>query len=187
MISPSLFSKGIIYVHYIPQNNTVSAGHFMEALKSILKVIKTQRPYKWNTGWILHMDHARPHAAKLNIDFIKAMDVNLGSLTHPPLFTQPHSHTLLAFFKGQEAPHFGLVWDYDPREGGLWEGHQSDGQRQPCQVLWEMERPYSHAHFDLCSRTTNFANPDTNQKKGHSIKHCLCIKMHKNTVYASAT
>lgn len=82
MVVPFFDSTGLIYTHYVPKGATINAEYFVGILKTFLKVLKARRPHKWNTGWALHMDNARPHTARLTMDFIKAKNITL--VPHPP-------------------------------------------------------------------------------------------------------
>lgn len=82
MVIPFFDSEGLIYTNYVPKNTTVNANYFIKVLGHFLKALKVRRPHKWNTGWVLHMDNARPHTAKLTSNFIKTKNITLVS--HPP-------------------------------------------------------------------------------------------------------
>ena len=74
---------GLVCDHAVPPHTTVTARYYSGVLKSNLRrQLRSKRPEKMESGWILHHDNAPPHTAYLTQEALEEMDVEV--LPHPP-------------------------------------------------------------------------------------------------------
>lgn len=75
-------SKGLIYQHWVPSKQTINAEYFKGVLGKFLEHLRKKRPDLIISGYLLHMDNARPHTARVTQEFLTKKGIKL--LDHPP-------------------------------------------------------------------------------------------------------
>jgi len=74
--------RGIIYVHWVPEGQTVNQHFYIEVLTALRERVRRRRPELWKTkSWMLHQDNAAAHSALS----VKAFLAKFGTpvLDHP--------------------------------------------------------------------------------------------------------
>lgn len=75
--------RGIVYVHWVPEGQTVNQHFYIEVLKALRERVRKRRPDLWKTkSWILHQDNAPAHSA-LSVKAFLAK-YGIAVLEHPP-------------------------------------------------------------------------------------------------------
>ena len=75
--------KGIIYINWVPQGQTVNQVYYEEVLTTLCERVKRRRPEMWKNGsWILHQDNAPAHNALSVKTFLAKHKIPV--MEHPP-------------------------------------------------------------------------------------------------------
>lgn len=74
---------GMVYTHVVPNKQTVNAEYYISVLKQVIRPnIQRKRPTFTKGRWKLHHDNARPHVARLVMDFLAKQKIEV--IPHPP-------------------------------------------------------------------------------------------------------
>jgi histone-lysine N-methyltransferase SETMAR len=74
-------AKVLIYTNYMPKGTTVNANYIVEALGTLLKVLRKKRPVMAAGEWFLHWDNVPVHTAATVTDWLAARRVKM--IEHP--------------------------------------------------------------------------------------------------------
>ncbi|KAJ8963118.1 hypothetical protein NQ318_018583 [Aromia moschata] len=56
--------RGIVYVHWVPEGQTVNQPYYIEVLTALRERVRRRRPDLWKTkSWKIHQDNAPAHSA----------------------------------------------------------------------------------------------------------------------------
>ena len=55
---------GIVYLHWVPEDQTINQHYYLEVLAQLRERIRKKGPELWkNKSWVLHQDNAPAHSA----------------------------------------------------------------------------------------------------------------------------
>ena len=75
--------KGIIYINWVPQGQTVNQVYYKDVLTTLRERVRRRRPEMWKNGsWILHQDNAPAHNALSVKTFLAKHKIPV--MEHPP-------------------------------------------------------------------------------------------------------
>lgn len=75
--------RGVIYINWVPEGQTVNQHYYLEVLKTLRERIRKKRPDLWRRkSWILHQDNAPAHTASRIKEFLAKNSTSV--LEHPP-------------------------------------------------------------------------------------------------------
>jgi predicted Abi (CAAX) family protease len=75
--------KGIVYLQFIPQCQTVNKAYYVEILKWLYEIVLRERPELQPNDWTLHHDNAPAHKL-LSVKQFLAQKLNT-EMEHPPI------------------------------------------------------------------------------------------------------
>ena len=73
---------GMIYQHWVSKGQTINSTYYCEVISTFLSHLRRKRPEKFERGWILHQDNARPHISRETMEFFSKK--NIETLPHTP-------------------------------------------------------------------------------------------------------
>ena len=73
---------GMIYQHWLSKGLTINSTYYCEVISTFLSHLRCKRPEKFEQGWILHQDNARPHVSREAMEFFSKK--NIETLPHAP-------------------------------------------------------------------------------------------------------
>ena len=80
---PFFDSTGMIYMHWVPNGQTVNKEYYVEVLREFRKRFRRKRPALFKSGqWHFHQDNAPVHNSILVTDYLTKMGIN--TVAHPP-------------------------------------------------------------------------------------------------------
>ena len=83
MMIPFFDCHGIIYIHWVPNGQTVNKEYYVEVLREFRKRFRRKRPEHFHSGqWHLHQDNAPCHKSLLVTNYLTEMGVK--TVPHPP-------------------------------------------------------------------------------------------------------
>ena len=72
----------MIYLHWVPNGQTVNKEYYVEVLSVFSKRFRQKRPALFKSGqWHFHQDNAPVHRSILVIDYLTKIDIN--TVPHP--------------------------------------------------------------------------------------------------------
>ncbi|KAJ8958007.1 hypothetical protein NQ318_002009 [Aromia moschata] len=75
--------QGIVYVHWVPEGQTVNQHYYIEVLMALRERVRIRRPDLWKTkSWKIHRDNAPTHSAWSVKAFFAKYGITV--LEHPP-------------------------------------------------------------------------------------------------------
>jgi histone-lysine N-methyltransferase SETMAR len=75
--------QGIIYIHEVPEKQTITGKYYGEVIeKKLLPKLRKKRPNLIANGWLLHQDNASAHTSNFVKELFKRLDIE--TLPHPP-------------------------------------------------------------------------------------------------------
>ena len=83
MMIPFFDSKGMIYLHWVPSEQTVNKKYYVELLREFWKRFRRKRPALFTSGrWHFHQDNAPVHNSIRVSNYLTEMDIK--TVPHPP-------------------------------------------------------------------------------------------------------
>ena len=83
LMIPFFDSTGMIYMHWVPTEQTVNKEYYVEVLREFRKRFLGKRPALFKSGqWHFHLDDAPFHNSILVIDYLTKMGIK--TVCHPP-------------------------------------------------------------------------------------------------------
>ena len=80
---PFFDSTGIIYMHWVPTEQTINKEYYVEVLREFRKRFRWKRPAFFKSGqWYFHQDNAPVHNCILVTDYLTKMGIN--TVPHHP-------------------------------------------------------------------------------------------------------
>ncbi|GFV60152.1 putative mariner transposase [Trichonephila clavipes] len=80
---PNLLEKGIVYLHWVPESQTINQHYYLEVLDNLRERIRKKRPEMWKEkSWIFHQDNAPAHSVLSVKRFLAKHSIPV--LEHPP-------------------------------------------------------------------------------------------------------
>ncbi|GFV00358.1 mariner Mos1 transposase [Trichonephila clavipes] len=74
---------GIVYLHWVPEGQTINQHYYLEVLGNLRERIRKKRPEMWKEkSWIFHQDNAPAHSALSVKRFLAKHSIPV--LEHPP-------------------------------------------------------------------------------------------------------
>ena len=81
--SPSFYSTGMIYMHWVPTGQTINKEYYVEVLREFRNRFRRKRPALLKSGqWHFHQDNAPVHNSILVTDYLTKMDIK--TVPHRP-------------------------------------------------------------------------------------------------------
>ena len=76
LMIPFCDSTGMIYMHWVPTEQTVNKEYYVEVLREFRKIFRRKRPALFKSGqWHLHQDNAPVHNSILFTDYLTKMGI----------------------------------------------------------------------------------------------------------------
>ena len=83
LMIPFFDSTGMIYMHWVPNEQTVKKEYYVEVLREFSKRSRRERPALFKLGqWHFHQDNAPVHNSILVTDYLTKMGIK--TVPHPP-------------------------------------------------------------------------------------------------------
>ena len=83
LMIPFFDSTGMIYMHWVPTEQTVNKEYYVEVLREFRKRFGRKRPALFKSGqWHFHQNNAPVHNSILVTDYLTKMGIN--TVPHPP-------------------------------------------------------------------------------------------------------
>ena len=80
---PFFDSTGMIYMHWVPNGQTVNKEYYVEDLSEFRKRFRRKRPAHFKSGqWHFHQDNAPVHNSILVTDYLTK--IGMKTVPHPP-------------------------------------------------------------------------------------------------------
>ena len=80
---PFFDSTGMIYMHWVPNGQTVNKEYYVEVLREFRKRFRRKRPALFKSGqWHFHQDNAPVHNSILVTDYLTK--IGIKTVPHPP-------------------------------------------------------------------------------------------------------